>query len=216
MSAPLILTAGPGPTVDHPVVLFDLGNILVHLRSVDHFWPGLKPEPGTLIYSERWKHSTAMQAIETGRLNDFGDFYRLAKQELGFPIGIEEFRLSYVEIIGEPFPETLPILQALYSRFSLQLLSNTSEIHWQHCARTLGLGPYFDRVFVSYELGAMKPDPQAFQLALTEIGQDPETIYYFDDRPENIETALKFGIKAHLSWGGAQLLHQLRDLKFIL
>ncbi len=216
MSTTLTFKPGPGPAVNQPIVLFDLGNILVHLRNVDQFWPGLKPEPGTLPFAERWKNSAAMQALETGRLDDFGDFYRQAKQEMGFPIGIEEFRQGYLDIIGEPFAETIPVLQALSGHFSLQLLSNTSGIHWRHCRETLGLGPFFDRVFVSYELGVMKPDPLIFQLALQETDQEPETIYYFDDRPENIKTALKFGINAHLSWGGAQLIRQLRELKFLL
>ena len=157
-----------------------------------------------------------MQALETGRIDDFTAFYYQVKQEMGFPIAIDEFRKAYLDIIGEPFAETQAILQTLYSRFSLQLLSNTSAIHWQHCRDTLGLGPYFDRVFVSYELGVMKPDPLIFERTLAEIGQEPETIYYFDDRPENIDTALKFGINAHLSWGGAQLLRQLRELRFVL
>lgn len=210
------LEAGPGPAVDRPVVLFDLGNILVHLHSVDRFWPGLSPEPGTPSYSERWKVSSAMHRFETGQISDFSAFYEEAKAELGFPVGHDEFYQGYLETIGDLFDETLPILNALYSRFSLQLLSNTSAVHWQHCSKSLGLGPYFDRVLVSYELGCMKPDPQVFHLALAEIDRDPETIYYFDDRPENIETALKFGINAHLSWGGGPLLRQLRELKFIL
>lgn len=216
MTAPLNLVAGPGPAIDRPIVLFDLGNILVHLHSVDRFWPGLKPEPGTLAFSERWKISKAVHRLETGKITDFDDFYREAKAEMGFTAGIEEFRLGYLEIIGQPFDETLPILNTLYSRFSLQLLSNTSDVHWQHCAKTLGLGHFFNRVFVSYELGVMKPDPEIYRLILDEIDRDPETIYFFDDRPENVETALKFGINAHLSWGGAQLLRQLREFKFIL
>ena len=212
----LHLEAGPGPAVDRPIVLFDLGNILVHLRSVDRFWPDQTPEPGTPSYSERWKVSSAMHRFETGQLADFSSFYEEAKAELGFPVGLDDFYRGYLETIGDLFDETIPILNALYSRFSLQLLSNTSSVHWQHCSKTLGLGHYFDRVLVSYELGCMKPDPQIFRQALIEIDRDPETIYYFDDRPENIETALKFGINAHLSWGGGPLLRQLRDLKFIL
>ncbi|MDD2534209.1 MAG: HAD family phosphatase [Eubacteriales bacterium] len=210
------LIAGPGPAVDRPIILFDLGNILVHLRSVDRFWLGQSPKPGTRSYSDRWKYSESMHHFETGRITDFSDFYQLAKSELDFPIDKEAFQREYLQIIGDVFAETVPILEALYSRFSLQLLSNTSAVHWQHCAKTLGLGQYFDRVLVSYELGYMKPDPEIFKLALVEINQDPETIYYFDDRPENIETARKFGINAHLSWGGTQLIKQLRELSFLL
>ncbi len=211
----LNLQAGPGPAVDRPVILFDLGNILVHLRSVDRFWPNLQPEPGTLSYSERWKHSQAMHRFETGQTRIFEEFYREAKSELKFPVDFETFKIGYLETIGDLFDETIPVLDALKSYFSLQILSNTSDIHWQHCAKTLGLEKYFDRVLVSYELGSMKPDPEIFRRALRIIDRDPENIYYFDDRPENIETALKFGIKAYLSWGGSQLIHQLQELRFI-
>ena len=61
----------------------------------------------------------------------------------------------------------------------------------------------------------MKPDPEAFRRTLQGIGQDPQTIYYFDDRPENVESAAKFGVNAHLSWGGERLLGQLKQLRFI-
>lgn len=209
------IKAGAGPAVDRPVILFDLGNILVHLRSVDRFWPDQIPEPGTLPYSERWKYSKAMHRFETGQIQSFEAFYVEAQNELGFPVDLATFAKGYLETIGDLFDETRPILDALYGRFSLQLLSNTSDVHWQHCSKTLGLGRYFDRVLVSYEMGCMKPDPRIFRLAIDEIDRDPENIYYFDDRPENIETALKFGINAHLSWGGNVLLQQLKDLQFI-
>lgn len=206
---------GPGPAAAHPIVLFDLGNILVHLHNVDRFWPGLAPEPGMLPFSERWGQSQAVRDLETGRITDLADFYQRARQEMGFTIDFADFHAEYIQIIGDPFALTVPILETLYSRFSLQLLSNTSVFHWQHCQKTLGLGHYFDQIFVSYELGYMKPDPEAFRRTFSEIGQDPQTIYYFDDRPENVESAAKFGVNAFLSWGGERLLQQLRDLQFI-
>jgi putative hydrolase of the HAD superfamily len=209
------LEPGPGPAVEQPILLFDLGNILVRLHNVDRFWQGKEAEPGSIPYALRWGSSKAVWRLETGQIRDFVEFYREACSELGIILDQEEFYQEYLKIIGEPFEWTLPILNALYSRFSLQLLSNTSFYHWQHCSQTLGLGRFFDQIFVSYELGCMKPDPEIFQRALNEIGQSPETIYYFDDRPENVETATKFGINAHLSWGGMRLLNQLRALKFI-
>ncbi|NCA99069.1 MAG: hypothetical protein EOM03_04770 [Clostridia bacterium] len=210
-----ILRPGPGPAVDHPVVLFDLGNILVHLHNVDRFWPDQKPEPGTLPFAERWGQSHAVHRLETGRISDLVEFYHQARDEMGITIDLASFQAEYIKIIGEPFALTRPILETLYSRFSLQLLSNTSVYHWEHCGKTLGLGHYFDQVFVSYELGYMKPDPEAFRRTIHGIGQDPQTIYYFDDRPENVESAAKFGVNAFLSWGGERLLNQLRQLGFV-
>ncbi|MDD2457995.1 MAG: HAD-IA family hydrolase [Eubacteriales bacterium] len=215
MNPAKILQPGPGPAVDHPIVLFDLGNILVHLHNVDRFWPGQMPGPGTLPYAERWGQSQAVRRLETGLISDLTEFYHQVREEMGITIDLDDFHDEYIRIIGEPFDLTRPILQTLHSQFSLQLLSNTSSFHWDHCGQTLGLGRFFDQVYVSYELGFMKPDPEAFRRAFAMINQDPETIYYFDDRPENVESAAKFGVNAFLSWGGERLLSQLRQLRFI-
>jgi FMN phosphatase YigB (HAD superfamily) len=216
MSGPVeVFKAGIGPAVASPVIWFDLGNILVHLHTVDAFWEGQTPEPGTLPFAERWSQSFAVHELEKGRLADFTEFYHLVRSEMGFSMPLARFEPAFIHIIGEVFAETHGVLEALYGHFPLMLMSNTSAAHWHFCRDVQGLGRYFDQTFLSYELGCMKPDPQIFELALARIDQVPENIYYFDDRPDNVETALKFGINAHLSWGGGPLIKQLQELSFL-
>jgi putative hydrolase of the HAD superfamily len=211
----LLLKAGCGPAIDRPVILFDLGNILVHLHSVDIFWEGRAPESGSLPFSQRWSLSQTVHALETGRISDFSTFYAQSRAEMGFTMDLATFRPAFVHLIGEVFQETHAMLQTLYGRFPLMLLSNTSAIHWAYCRDEQGLGGYFSQVFLSYELGFMKPDPRIYEHTLAQIGTPPEHVYYFDDRPDNIQTARRFGINAYLAWGGGPLIRQLRQLDFL-
>jgi putative hydrolase of the HAD superfamily len=45
----------------------------------------------------------------------------------------------------------------------------------------LGLNQYFDCIFDSYVLGVEKPDPRIFQVALSELGLQPEETLYVGD-----------------------------------
>lgn len=211
----LILRPGIGPAVERPMILFDLGNILVHLHDVDVFWQGQAAPAGSVPYAQRWAVSPAVRALETGQISDFAEFYWQAKSEMEFSMSLAEFKPAFTRIIGDVFDETHAMLKALYSRFPLMLLSNTSEIHWQYCRDQQKLGGYFDQVFLSYQLGSMKPDPSIYRQMLHLIDNIPENIYYFDDRKDNVDMAIKFGINAQLSWGGPIIIRQLHQLGFI-
>ncbi len=203
------------PTKDPPVLLFDLGNILVRLNSVDLLWPGQTPAFGTLPYAERWAKSRAVYAYETGRIDDLDAFYLAAKAELGFTVPEGQFNEVFQKIIGDLFAETIPMLQALKDNYPLMLLSNTCREHWLFCRDQLGLGGFFQEEFLSYEMGVMKPDPLVFQEILERLQNNPQNIWYFDDKAENAAVARKFGIRAFTSWGGPPLIGQLESLGLI-
>jgi glucose-1-phosphatase len=200
------------PEAAPDVLLFDLGNILVRLNSADLFWPGQNAAPGTLPFEERWGRSQAVRAYETGRISRLEDFYQEARREMGFTVAWDDFQPLFRQIIGGLFRETVPLLQTLRQTYVLMLLSNTNQEHWIHCRDNLGLGQYFQAEFLSCQMGVMKPDPLIFQQVLTAIGHNPQNIWYFDDRLENVETARKFGIRSFASFGGPIIIRHFRQL----
>lgn len=203
------------PDGDVPRLLFDLGGILVRLGTVDCLWPDGRVLPGQRPFSERWANSRAVNDYETGRLKDKSAFYRAARDEMGITISETEFNEVFLSIIGEPFAETHSLLAALRGRFPLMMLSNTNEEHWRLCRDELGLAAYFDQLFLSFEMGLMKPDPAIFRQFLAAVGGDPQNIWYFDDRPDNVEAACRLGIRGLVSQGGSQLMADLRRLNLI-
>jgi len=56
--------------------------------------------------------------------------------------------------------------------------------------------PVFRKVFVSYELGARKPERAAFEAIARAIGVPLERILFFDDTAENVAGARAAGVAA--------------------
>ena len=197
------------------ILMFDLGGILVRLNPITGIWANQTPDPGSPDFEERWSASRAVYDFETGRIADVAAFQKRARQELGFTVSDDVFFRIFAEAVGDLFEETLPLLSALRAYYPLALLSNTSPDHWIHCRDRQGLGGCFDEVFVSYELGVMKPDPRIFQQVLSRLQDNPENIWFFDDRQENVDAARKMGINGVLSFGGETLIDDLRNLGFL-
>ena len=200
---------------DKRILLFDLGNILVHLNHVEPFWNGRIPLVDRTICQERWIKSSAVRDLETGNIDDFNTFYQLACSEMDIDLDMKQFEEIFISLIGEKFHQTDEILSRLYGRFPLMLLSDTSEPHWRHCRDTLALGQFFDKTYLSYEIGCMKPDRRIYEAVLADIGTIPQNIYYFDDKPDNVEMGQKMGMNAYVSWGGPTLLSQLEQHGFL-
>lgn len=197
------------------VILLDLGNILVRLNSVDKFWSGQTSAPGAASYQQRWISSQAVRDLETGRIKDFYQFYKRALLEFELEMEFSVFSQIFISLIGEKFEQTDYLLSELAHHYRLMLLSDTSDVHWQYCRNELLLGKYFERVFLSYEIGFMKPDRRIFETVLADINVIPQNIYYFDDKSENVDMGNKLGINSYKTWGGSPLIDQMKQLKLL-
>jgi glucose-1-phosphatase len=85
------------------------------------------------------------------------------------------------------------------------LLSNTNEIHMRYINKYLqfeygqpDLSAYFEKVYLSYEMGMRKPDAEIFQKVLDENGLNASETLFIDDSPQHVEGAAKTGIHAYL------------------
>ncbi|NLW10702.1 MAG: HAD-IA family hydrolase [Clostridiaceae bacterium] len=196
-----------------PLLIFDLGNILFELEGVEAFWPEDSNQPE--LCQARWNSSEVAYLLETGKIDNFADFYRDICAELNIKLKPDEFEKAFLGIIGEPFSGTEKMLEELAGNYRLMILSNTNEPHWLYCLDKLPLTKYVETSFLSHEIGAMKPDDMIYEQVLEKLKVDPENIYYFDDKEENVVVARKHGMKAYRSWGGETLRQQLRKLGFL-
>jgi len=131
---------------------------------------------------------------------------KAALAELGITFSDDEWhaarRAFYAPIqqAVEPRHGVRPTLQALYEQgVALGLLSNTfwaSDIHDEDLARFDLLDLLPTRLY-SCETGRLKPHPEAFQMALTALGVEPNQAVYVGDRlTTDIQPARKVGL-----WG---------------
>lgn len=92
------------------------------------------------------------------------------------------------------------------------ILSNTCFAHWDWLCRQrwpVLAGP-FDVTVLSYEVGAMKPDPRIYEAAEAQAGISPEQILFIDDKQENVDAAVARGWNAVQCFGGPDAQEQLK------
>lgn len=98
----------------------------------------------------------------------------------------------------QPYPDTRSTLQALRSHGVPTAV--VSNIGWD--LRPVfdhhDLTRYIDHFFLSYELGAQKPDPRIFQAACDKLGFPPHQVLMVGDDPHADAGAKALGCPVHL------------------
>lgn len=189
--------------MDHPprppkFLYFDLGNVLLffdHRRACRQLaaCAGIDQEKiWEMIFS-----SGLELKYEAGQVSSqevFQTFLEAAKDKVDFD--------CFAEAASDIFEVNLPVkaivTQLVFCNHRLGILSNTNEIHW----RLVSDGRYalipeaFEQVVLSYEVGAVKPEPAIFQAAIESAGVEPQEIFYVDDMPGHVAGAKAVGIDA--------------------
>ena len=103
------------------------------------------------------------------------------------------------------------LLETLKRRYPLVLVSNTNEAHIDFVRSNYRILDYFDHFIFSYEVGSLKPERKIFEEAIKIAGHPPESLFFTDDRPENISAAAELGMTAHQFKGEEGLVDALQQ-----
>lgn len=132
--------------------------------------------------------------FEQGRLTG-PEYHKRVMSLFGADVPYVEFFPMYGDIFTE-IPGTCEMLRRLHTRYPLYLLSDTNEIHFGYVKETVEAVRLFDEFIVSYEVGAMKPQPRIYREALRRSGLPADACVFIDDRPGNVEGARRVGMHA--------------------
>jgi putative hydrolase of the HAD superfamily len=123
------------------------------------------------------------------------EYHRRLMRLFGAVMSYEEFFAMYGNIFTE-IPATCDLLRRLHTRYPLYLLSDTNEIHFGYVKERVDALRLFDEFSVSYEVGAMKPNPRIYQEVFRRSGLRAAECVFMDDRSENVEGARRVGMCA--------------------
>ncbi len=101
--------------------------------------------------------------------------------------------------------ERIKVIEDVKKHYSIYLLSNSNEIHYDLYVRDLQLrfgyrefDELFNKAYFSFDLHMCKPDPDIYEFVLYQHNMNPETTLFIDDKEENINAAKALGLKTFL------------------
>ncbi|MGE5644386.1 MAG: HAD family hydrolase [Acidobacteriota bacterium] len=192
-------------------VIFDLGKVIVPF-DIQRGYAALLPHcafPAEEL-PRRIAATGIVRLFEEGRISP-EDFVRQFSDALGLKLAYDRFCELWSSIF---LPHTLvpdELLEGLSRRYRLLLLSNTNAIHFASLRRDYPILRHFHDLILSYEVGAMKPDPRIYQAAIERAGCRPEECFFTDDMAPFVEAARQAGIDAVQFQSAAQVERELRS-----
>lgn len=181
------------------IVLFDMGGVLVDLGTPAS---DMSLPISEQAFWETWLSSPHVVELETGRI-DADEFCRRMSDSLG--VGAAGFSPEQFARWRLPlYPGVETAVTELAARVPIALLSNTSAAHWGTVSSQTRLFESFSSLFLSFEIGLMKPTTAVFDHVLDALDAVPQRVVFLDDSERNVHAASKLGIDARLVQGFAE------------
>jgi putative hydrolase of the HAD superfamily len=177
-------------------------------RAIDRWALAAGVAAETLV--SRFGRDEAYCAHERGELDDRGYFAHL-RQTLNLPLGDEELLAGWNAIIGEPLPGIESLVERLANDYPLYVFSNTNPAHLAHFTpRFARLFSSFKKIVTSCDLGARKPEREAFRRLVQLVGA--KRLVFFDDLEENVLGARQAGLSAFQLTRPEEILRAIQNL----
>ena len=182
-------------------IAFDLGGVVLALdyegavRQFERI--GLR---NARQHLDAYQQQGIFGQLEEGSIT--AEQFRIALSQLtGRELSSRECYEAWYGYVGSVPRRNLDMLQTLRQQgYQLCLLSNTNPymMQWARSTEFDGLGhpidSYFDRLYLSYECGVMKPDERIFRMMLEGQQARPDQTLFVDDGKKNVEAASRLGI----------------------
>jgi len=199
----------------YSAIVFDLGNVLIpfdyniFIEKLNKIKPGL----GNKFIEYYRSNYNIHRDFERGFISE-KEFISKMLEVIDNRIDANTFCNYYADIfkVNEEMASLLPILK---NKCKLFLLSNTDSIHQKYGWQKYDFLKHFDKLILSHEIGAVKPEDKIYRAVEEASGYPSEEHIFIDDVDEYVEAAKKLG------WDGIHfknynfLLNELRIRKLL-
>jgi len=182
----------------YSIIVFDLGMVLIPfdyniaLEKLEKIDKGM----GVNFLNHYKSNYETHRLFERGNINE-DEFLKRAMTVFNGKVDKETFKRIYSEIfsVNQNVADLLPELK---KKYTLVLLSNTNSIHKEYGWKNYSFLKYFDKLILSHEVNAVKPEEKIFNKVEKFTGKPPSEHIFIDDVKEYAEAAIKLG------WDGVQ------------
>jgi HAD superfamily hydrolase (TIGR01509 family) len=109
-----------------------------------------------------------------------------------------------------PRPGMNDLVKQLGKKYEISILTNFNKDFWE-LNKKWGYEELFEKekIFVSSEIGAKKPEKEIYLFVLNALGRKPEEVIFIDDQEKNVVGAQRVGINGILFKSREQLEKEL-------
>jgi putative hydrolase of the HAD superfamily len=181
------------PTVK--AVIFDLGGVLAHVSGV----ASMRALAGIESDEALWHRWLTCEWVRTFERGDCGpaDSAAGVVSDWGLAIEPTDFLAKFSGWVNRPYDGADELVAEVGARYTVGCLSNMNSVHWDTTISTWPFVARFDHLFLSYRIGAVKPDREIYDYVIAALGVAPEQIVFVDDNQLNVDGAIEAGIRAH-------------------
>ena len=192
-------------------LIFDVGNVLIQYRwnqmLLDY---GLSKEEAAVAGPLFFEHET-WKELDLGNM-PVEDVIVLYEKQLPEYAGLIRWFLTHLELMPIPRPDVWEKVHALKEKgYKIYLLSNYNEDFFRVHTQGASFLEDIDGKVVSYEIHKIKPYPEIYRYLLDKYGLNAQECVFFDDRPENTQTAEELGMKTYTITSKDYLLNVLDE-----
>lgn len=196
------------------VIIFDYGGVIAGTKSEKSGLSGLCDEfskllnlPGKKIldvyhrYWDDWKlGNLTMQEVYEKFLKDLNIKYDTKK--------LIEITLNSAKLDKKVYALVLN----LKKHYRLACLTNHTREWFGSEVKRFKLNNLFEKIFTSYELKLVKPDPEIYKIVIRDLNVRPEECLFIDDLARNTRPAAELGIYTIVFHSYSQLKKELVKL----
>lgn len=195
------------------VVVFDYGEVISRSPSEDDraALVALAGIDEAAFWESYWRHR---DALDQGSLSVAAYWARIAEENSVewsasrvYELWVADFRSWWsVE------PGTLDLIARLHAGGTRLAILSNAGFDFGSGFRFSPLGQYVERVFVSAEMDAIKPDPAIYREVADELGIPLSDMVFIDNKSINTDAASALGVTAHHFTGVEGLAAFLSEL----
>lgn len=145
---------------------------------------------------KRWTYDTR-DGVSFGTIQEeekIKEWVTFLQERMGIKVPFSEFQKGYEEEFSKikSYQEVVAFAHSLKGKCQLGILSNLMPLDKKRIHEQYDLSQ-FDYVYLSFEIGMLKPDPRVYEYVLNDLGIAPENILFIDDEEANIKMAQQYG-----------------------
>jgi HAD superfamily hydrolase (TIGR01509 family) len=174
-------------------LLFDIGRVLLDF-DFESSLATLLPQGVTDARARLAVLLDKRDEFEAGAV-DPESYITWALEMLGSHATHAEFRHAWRHIFTPNVPMWQDVRKLAAAGHRLILFSNTNAIHCPWIFEYFPDFALFHAAVLSYQVGAVKPQPAIYQYAIATHQLDPASTLYIDDLPDNIAAGAAHGFR---------------------